>query len=61
MREIKSDSIYVDNPFIPKGKKRCEACGRFVNGNIFIIHVNRPNVYVCNVMCGIKVAETINV
>ena len=51
------DSIQIHNPVKPKGRQHCEACGRFVDCDVIVLHARRPNTYVCNVMCGLKVVD----
>lgn len=48
-----NEAIYVGWP-CAKGRKRCGACGRMVDGNCFLVRAKEPNCYVCNVMCGLK-------
>jgi len=57
MSEEIGDLITINMPIIPKGVKCCEACGKFVDGTVMVIHAKRGNRYVCNVMCGIKVCD----
>ena len=53
------DSIQIHNPFKPKRRQQhCEACGRFVDCDVIVLHARRENTYVCNVMCGLKVVDT---
>jgi len=44
-------------PIIKNVRKHCEACGRFVSGNVIVTHAHRENQYVCSVKCGLKVCD----
>lgn len=49
----RNEAIYVGWPH-RKGVKRCKACGKFTDGNCFVVR-DQGDVYVCNVNCGLKV------
>ena len=46
-------TIIVGNRLV-KGRVHCASCGRFVNGNVFVLPHNGGTKFVCNVQHGIN-------
>lgn len=54
-REIHLEGkIIIEGKRYSQGKHNCSACGKFVNGNVYVVTEEKDTKFVCNVQCGIN-------